>query len=102
MPVRMRPVGAILREWRYDKGLAILDFAVELRMGGLTGALEEIAQFLVELETREEWSRDYNSDSFDELLDALNRCVRRAGVDDLRWQNLYLAFTPHRRVLIFA
>ncbi|HEX6819222.1 MAG TPA: hypothetical protein VF120_12670 [Ktedonobacterales bacterium] len=102
MRERVRPVGAILKEWRHDKGQAILDFAVELEMGGLTGDLEEIMRFLVDLETREEWSRDYNSDSFDELLDALNRCVRRAGVDDLRWQNLYLAFTPHRKVLIFA
>lgn len=96
MPVRMYPVGAILREWRSDKGLQILGLSMELIEGGMSGTTADIMTFLGVLEAREEWNRPYSCDAFDELLDAVDKRVRRADIDDQRWITLYAAITPHR------
>lgn len=96
MPVRVYPVGAILKEWRTDKGLQVLGFTIELIEGGMTGTAADIMLFLGRLEASEEWNRPYSCDSFDELLEAVDKRVRRGSIDDRRWMSLYLAITPYR------
>jgi hypothetical protein len=98
-------LGALLKEWRLSFAYDIYQWAAVLRRGcpdksGLSGSHAEIAAFIQTVETTDVWTRANTCAAFDELLDVVHDCVRRPGIDDIRWNNLYLAIHGRQRLLL--